>query len=65
MPHYEQLDRHFPGIRAQYEQHFRQRYGAPANRAYELETLFTRLCRERSIATRVKRYEAPHQMRLF
>jgi DNA repair photolyase len=63
--YYEQLDRQFPGVRAQYERRFGLRYEAPANRARELSQLFNRLCVEHSIATCVKRYEPPRQLGLF
>lgn len=63
--YYEQLDRRFPGLREQYERRFGLHYTAPANRAKELERLFTTLCAQHSIATRVRRYEQPQQLSLF
>lgn len=62
---YEQLDRHFPGLREKYEQRYGERYGCPVPYAGELARHFNLLCAERGIQTRVKRYQPAEQLRLF
>jgi DNA repair photolyase len=53
---YEQLDRLFPGLRAQYERAFGEQYGCRARNAERLAQHFEALCAENGIATDVKRY---------
>lgn len=54
--YYDQLDRHFPGLRERYEQQFGDRYCAPINNADRLWGLFNELCDRYGIATEVIRY---------
>jgi DNA repair photolyase len=64
--YYEQLDRQFPGLSAKYERRFGERYECQANFAGDLSALFYRLCAERGIDTKVKRYQSPEkQLSLF
>lgn len=58
--YYARLDEHFPGLREKYDQRFGLRYECPANRAGRLWELFTQLCADHQIATRVPVYE-PHR----
>ena len=51
--YYAKLDKHFPGLRLRYEKSFGERYFAPAPNAARLEELFTGLCKEHGLATRV------------
>jgi len=44
--YYEKLDRHFPGLRQQYERRYGEQYSAPAQNARQLEKIFTELCQE-------------------
>jgi DNA repair photolyase len=55
--YYDQLDRHFPGLRVQYEGRFGGRYGCGANGAAELENLCGDLCAKYGLSQRVSRYE--------
>lgn len=58
--YYARLDEHFPGLREKYERRFGLRYECPANRAGRLWELFTQLCADHRIVTRVPGYE-PHR----
>jgi DNA repair photolyase len=64
---YEKLDRHFPGVRVQYEQKFGERYYAPVRDAWHLEKKFQELCETVGIKTRMPLYEREEgkQMSLF
>jgi DNA repair photolyase len=55
--YYDQLDRHFPGLRERYTQRFGERYSCAANHANELAALCAALCEQYGISTRVSRYE--------
>jgi DNA repair photolyase len=46
---YEKLDKHFPGIRTQYESHFGNDYFAPANKINILSQFLSKKCREKNI----------------
>lgn len=65
--YYAQLDRLFPGVRAQYEQAFGARYEAPARQARQLGQLYTGLCAQLGLATRMPFYSStrPTQPALF
>lgn len=64
--YYDQLDRHFPGLRARYERTFGDRYSAPCRNVRRLEALFDGLCRQYGIRTRAEfDIGAPHQMALL
>ena len=64
---YNQLDRHFPGVRVQYERQFGEKYFAPARNAWHLEQRFQELCQNLGIKTQMPVYaaESSQQMRLF
>ncbi len=51
--YYRQLDRLFPGLRAEYERRFGDRYVCPARDAGRLERVFRTRCAEHGIATRM------------
>jgi DNA repair photolyase len=51
--YYAKLDKHFPGLRPRYEKSFGERYSAPAQNAARLGKLFTNLCKEYAIATKI------------
>lgn len=59
--YYDQLDRLFPGLRAQYERRFGERYSCAANGADHLRARFEELCAKVGLSTRVSRYEAPYR----
>jgi DNA repair photolyase len=66
--YYDQLDRHFPGLRRQYEQRFGQSYSCKVNRADELSALFRSLSDRYGIATRIPQSvpaASPTQLPLF
>jgi DNA repair photolyase len=54
--YYAQLDRLFPGLRAQYERRFGSRYSCAANNARRLEQVFHEQCAHAGIATRIPAY---------
>ena len=58
---YDKLDRHFPGLRLQYEKAFGERYTAPARNARRLENVFFGLCNQVGIATKISVF-APHKV---
>lgn len=64
---YAKLDRHFPGVSAQYEQQFGEKYFAPARNAWHLEKKFQELCEAVGIKTRMPLFEEKEvkQMSLF
>ncbi len=64
---YEKLDRHFPGVRVQYERQFGEKYFASAQNAWQLEKKFQELCKELGIKTQMPVYqgETIQQMSLF
>ncbi|MBN1562946.1 MAG: radical SAM protein [Anaerolineae bacterium] len=59
--YYDQLDRHFPGVRAQYERRFGNHYSCAALRSDQLWELFKDLCERYSLSTQVSRYIPPVQ----
>jgi len=70
--YYAKLDRLFPGVRPRYEQAFGERYSAPARNARHLGQVFTELCQEFGMATKIpafaprpRRMEEKSQPRLF
>ncbi len=65
--YYAQLDRLFPGLRAQYERQYGDRYSTPARGAKRLEHIFSETCERHGIATRMPFYEPapPLQPTLF
>ena len=65
--YYAQLDRLFPGLRAQYEQRFGSRYSCAANNARRLEQVFREQCTQQGIATRIPAYvpATPAQLALL
>ena len=64
---YRQLDRLFPGLRAQYERTYGDRYTCQAPNAPQLYALFEALCARHGIATRIPPYapQAARQLALF
>src|SRR3989304_9224166 len=54
--YYAQLDRLFPGLRAQYERRFGSRYSCAAHNARRLEQVFHEQCAHAGIATRIPAY---------
>ena len=65
--YFDKLDTLFPGMRRRYEERFGDQYSCPANNATRLEQVFTGLCQQYDIATRIIPY-APvtaTQLRLF
>ena len=66
--YYDQLDRHFSGLRQRYERHFGERYDCPALNAPALYRLVEALCARHGLAMQVKRYQPPpkeEQLSLF
>lgn len=66
--YYHQLDRHFPGLRQQYETTFGGQYQCNAPNAARLHQLCQELCQRHGIAPRMPRYSPPVaavQPRLF
>ncbi len=70
--YYDKLDKHFPGLRGRYEKAFGERYSAKARDHDRLEAVFTTLCRQYGIATRMPVFipqkrlrEPPGQPSLF
>ncbi|MBN1967096.1 MAG: radical SAM protein [Anaerolineae bacterium] len=61
--YYDRLDRHFPGLRAEYERRFGDRYHAPARDEKRLYALVEELCARHGLATAIPRYppESPAQ----
>jgi DNA repair photolyase len=64
---YAQLERLFPGVRAQYERRYGDRYSCPAPNAARLEKIFRERCAQLGIATRLRVYQptAPAQLKLI
>jgi DNA repair photolyase len=64
---YEKLDKHFPGVREQYQQRFGNMYHCSVNNAGRLREVFTELCDQFGIATDIPQYapESAKQLRLF
>jgi DNA repair photolyase len=50
---YDKLDKRFPGLRARYEKAFGERYSAHAQNRARLEQVFTGLCQQYGIATKM------------
>jgi DNA repair photolyase len=70
--YYKKLDQFFPGLRPRYEKAFGERYSAQARNAHSLGELFSELCQQYGIATRMPVFTPrPHirqpegQARLF
>ncbi|MFP4395023.1 MAG: radical SAM protein [Anaerolineales bacterium] len=65
--YYEQLDAHFPGLRARYERTFGERYACSARNADRLRRLFHQVCEQHGIAPQMPPYPplAASQMTLF
>lgn len=70
--YYHKLDRHFPGLRSQYEQSFGERYSARARNARHLDSVFHELCEKHGIAAHIpvftpqkRRRAEENQPRLF
>lgn len=55
--YYDKLDKLFPGMRGKYESKFGDQYHCAANDADRLAEVFSDLCGQYGIATRIKRYE--------
>ena len=53
---YDQLDRHFPGLRQKYEQTFGEQYFCEAQNRHRLEKIFKDACEEYGLATQVSSY---------
>ncbi len=56
---YAQLEKKFPGLQGKYMRTFGERYFAPAQNAKRLEALFTKLCAQFEIATKMPFYSPP------
>jgi len=54
--YYDQLDRHFPGMRTEYERRFGNQYFAPARDLPELEAHFRSLCQDLNICTAIPQF---------
>lgn len=66
--YYHKLDRHFPGVRAQYETAFGGQYHASARGAKQLSKLCAELCERHGLAQQVPRWTPPpmpEQLALF
>ena len=65
--YYAQLDKHFPGIRQQYERTFGNRYHCESPRAPKLWQVFEEACRRHGIAARIPLYppQTATQLALF
>jgi DNA repair photolyase len=66
--YYNQLNRHFPGMRAKYQKHYGGAYWSESPVAAKLSEHFHALCQQYGINTRVPRYETPtmpKQLTLF
>jgi hypothetical protein len=67
--YYARLDEHFPGMKEKYQRSFGNSYSASARNRKELENLFTKLCKENQITTRITPYNANKdevtQLKLF
>ena len=53
---YDQLDRHFPGLRQKYEQTFGEQYFCEVQNRHRLEKIFKDACEEHGLATQVCSY---------
>ncbi len=51
--YYDKLDQLFPGLRRRYEEAFGERYSAPARNSRQLEKVFTELCENLGIRTKM------------
>jgi len=64
--YYDQLDRHFPGLRERYERTFGERYSVPCRNVPRLERLFQDLCQRYGMHTRAEfDLNEPQQMALL
>ncbi|MFZ2489094.1 MAG: radical SAM protein [Anaerolineae bacterium] len=62
--YYAELERRFPGVKAQYERAFGERYSAPAVGAAQLEAQFAEQISRYGLPRRVPPYEAPQPQQL-
>ncbi|MBM3127511.1 MAG: radical SAM protein [Chloroflexi bacterium] len=60
---YDKLDHLFPGVRAQYERRYGERYSCPVPNAARLEKIFRERCAQLGIATRMHPYQPETQLR--
>lgn len=65
--YYQQLDRHFPGLRRRYQRQFGLDYSAPPANKHKLGETFARCCDERGILPHVPEYQPdiPRQLSLL
>jgi DNA repair photolyase len=56
--YYDQLDRHFPGLRARYEQRFGDRHSCAADHAGRLRARFDDLCAQYGLAQQIDHWQA-------
>ena len=64
--YYDQLDRHFPGLRERYERTFGERYSVPCRNVPRLERLFQDLCQRYGMHTSTEfDFNEPQQMALL
>ena len=65
--YYAELDRSFPGLRAQYERRYGDRYSCGVPNAARLERVFRDECARLGVATRMPHYrpEGPRQLTLL
>lgn len=64
---YNELDKHFPGLRAQYQMNFGNKYICLSPKHQELSEFYSNLCKKLNIKTRMEFYEdlLPKQSKLF
>jgi DNA repair photolyase len=63
--YYQQLDRHFPGLRSRYESTFGDAYFCTCQHADKLEQLITDLCEQHGLVMRACRESEPTQFKLL
>ena len=65
--YYEQLDLHFPGLRAKYERVYGERYSCEVPYTKKLHALFGTICEHNGVATKLPLYapQAAQQLSLF
>ncbi|KAA3643615.1 MAG: radical SAM protein [Chloroflexi bacterium] len=64
---YEQLDRHFPGMKEKYQQRYGQNYGCPTPNANHLQQVFDQTCQQYNMPARMPFYQkdAAEQLQMF